>query len=96
MTLRNLREKAKDVILNVGDMVIDLATGQVGLLVRRDRRISIEEDDVYFWHVRWTSDKGDPTSTVNPIWMEEVGLKLSILAGMLEYHSSIQENFRKK
>ena len=89
MTLRNLRDHTKGVILNVGDMLIDLATGQVGLLVQCDRRISIEEDDVYFWHVKWTTDKThDHTSAINPIWMEEEGLKLSILVGVFEYHSA--------
>jgi len=89
MTFRKLREHTKHVILSVGDMLIDLATGQVGLLVQYDRRVSIEEDDVYFWHVKWTTDKTqDHTSAINPIWMEEEGLKLSILVGVFEYHSS--------
>ena len=94
MSLDDLRNQTQNVKLNLGDMLIDLMTGQIGLLVQSDHRISTTHDDIYFWYVKWTCDKNqDVTSVVNPIWMEEEGLKLSILVGMYDLHSTIEEKF---
>jgi hypothetical protein len=84
-----LREYTKDVKLNAGDMIIDSVTGQIGLLIAYDRRISITSDDVYFWSVKWSNDAHSENSIdiINLIWMEEEGLKLSILVGFYNLHS---------
>ena len=37
--------------LSVGDLLVDNVSGRVGVLVKRERRISIEDDDIYVWHV---------------------------------------------
>ena len=84
-----MRDYTKDVKLNAGDMIIDSVTGQIGLLLNHDRRISATSDDVYFWYVKWSSDmhSKDPVEVINPIWIEEEGLKLSILVGFYNLHS---------
>lgn len=88
MSKLNWREQADKVILNVGDIVIDIVNKQVGVLVARERRISIEEDDLYFWHVNWTSNDMDLTVAPNRIWMEENSLKLSIIVGFYDLYAS--------
>ena len=94
MSLDNLREKTTDVKLNAGDMLIDLMTGQIGLLVKCDVRISTTHDEVCFWYVKWTHDRDHSNAAVvNPLWMEDVGLKLSILVGMYDLHSVLEEKF---
>ena len=45
------RELADCVILSVGDIVIDIVNKQIGVLVNRERRISMEDDDIYFWYI---------------------------------------------
>jgi len=88
MSKLNWREQADKVILNTGDIVIDIVNKQVGVLVSRERRISIEEDDLYFWHVNWTSNDMDLTVAPNRIWMEENSLKLSIIVGFYDLYTS--------
>jgi len=85
----SLRSYTKDVTLSVGDMIVDTVSGQIGLLVDYDRRISATSDDLYFWHVKWShSATEDFTTVINPIWMEEEGLKLSILVGFYSLHAA--------
>jgi len=94
MPFEDIRVQTKRVKLNLGDMIIDLVTGQIGLLVQYDHRICATRDEIYFWYVKWTCDRNQPVaSVVNPIWMEEEGLKLSILVGIYDLHSTIEEKF---
>lgn len=74
--------------MNSGDIVIDIVNKQVGVLVSVERRITIEDDDIYFWYVKWTSNDLDVTVAPNPIWMEETSLKLSIIVGFYDLYSS--------
>ena len=85
----SLRDYTKDVSLNAGDMIIDSVSGQIGLLLEYDRRISMTSDDVYFWNVKWSNNDHTqkPAEVINPIWMEEEGLKLSILVGFYNLHT---------
>jgi len=86
---KSLRNYVKDVTLSIGDMIVDTVSGQIGLLVACDRRISMTDDDIYFWHVKWSDGPAvDVTQVINPIWMEEEGLKLSILVGFYNLHVS--------
>mgnify|MGYP003646266370 CR=1 FL=1 len=82
------RDQANSVILNSGDIVIDIVNKQVGVLVSVERRITMEDDDLYFWYVNWTSNDLDVTVAPNPIWMEEISLKLSIIVGFYDLYSS--------
>jgi hypothetical protein len=85
----SLRDYTKDVSLNAGDMIIDSVSGQIGLLLEYNRRISITSDDVYFWNVKWSNNDHTqkPEEVINPIWIEEEGLKLSILVGFYNLHT---------
>ena len=82
----NWTNKADCVILSIGDMIVDIATGQIGVLLSREDRVTFEDDDLYFWHVNWNNDIKDASSAPNPIWMEEQGLKVSIYVGFYDLY----------
>ena len=88
MAFKDWREQAKHVILSPGDMVIDIISNQYGLLIERERRISMTDDDVYFWKVTWSNNMAEfePTNAPSPIYIEEEGLKLSILIGFYDLY----------
>ena len=81
----NLRDESERIKLYPGDMIVDITCNNVGILVDRVRRISIQDDDVYFWTIHWSkeSERLSPMS----IQMEEEGLKFSIAIGTVEWHS---------
>ena len=81
--LERLRSHADNIILNVGDIIIDHVSDMRGILVNRIHHIDIEEDDVYLWEVKLFNR---PRKSHNPI-MEEDGLKFSIAIGTVEWHS---------
>lgn len=81
--LERLRTHADNIILNVGDIIIDYVSDMRGILVNRIHHIDIEEDDVYLWEVKLFNR---PQKSQNPI-MEEDGLKFSIALGTVEWHS---------
>ncbi len=84
----SLRDECELITLTPGDMVVDISCNNVGILIDRKRRISIQEDDVYFWTIHWTKESvGD---IINPmvIQMEEEGLKISIVVGLYELFAS--------
>jgi hypothetical protein len=91
-----LQDELDSVTLKPGDIIIDHLAGYVGILLRRERRIDMVLDDLYFWEIRWASSFR-PTSTkrnrkTKPLdiggYLEEDVLKLSILVGAIELHSS--------
>jgi len=88
MAFKDWREQAKHVILSPGDMVIDIISNQYGLLIERERRISMTDDDVYFWKVTWSNNMSELELTYasSPIYIEEEGLKLSILIGFYDLY----------
>ncbi len=51
--LKSLREQTSRVILNRGDIIIDLVTGFAGTLLTRERHIDPIDDDVFLWEVQW-------------------------------------------
>ena len=77
-----LRAKAEYVTLSVGDMVIDLMTLNVGILLRRASR----DNHGYVWEISWSSNNNEPYDVPNSRFMEEFGLKLSIVAGMYDLY----------
>jgi hypothetical protein len=83
----DLQSALKGVILKVGDLIVDEATGFVALLIERERRIDMIYDDMYFWHVKWIKNidryAEDPTNVPMSTIIEEEGMKLSIVVGML-------------
>ena len=77
--------------LSVGDLLIDNVSGRVGVLVKRERRISIEEDDIYVWMVFWSKETvgdlivyGTDMQESNLAALEEEGLKISIIIDYYE------------
>ena len=80
--------------LSAGDLLIDNVSGRVGVLVKRERRISIEDDDIYVWHVYWTKETvgdlivyGVDMQESNLAALEEEGLKISII---IDYYELIR------
>ena len=59
----------------------------------RKRHIDIEEDDVYFWEIKWFSipSHGHAPSPIR----EESELKLSIVAGTYILHSVNGKTFER-
>ena len=81
-------------LLSVGDLLVDNVSGRVGVLVKRERRISIEDDDIYVWHVYWSKETvgdlivyGVDMQESNLAALEEEGLKISII---IDYYELIK------
>jgi len=95
----DLQERLNSVILSVGDIIIDTFSGYSGMLVRRDHRIDMLNDDLYFWEVKWMTNI--ERSDLNPNrarillsnLLEEEGIKLSIVVGAMNWHSINGETF---
>ena len=84
--IEELRDEASHVILHVGDMIYDIRTKSRGFLRQRERKIDIIEDDIYVWSIFWFSQ--DEESEYNNLeFMEEEGLRLSIVIGTIELFS---------
>ena len=89
MGKKYLLELADQIILSVGDVIVDIETGQVGVLVNRHRHIVLDLDEVYVWDIYW----GNPdTAHAAPIYrnldfIEEDFLKFSVAAGMFDHYS---------
>lgn len=87
--IEELRDEASHVILHVGDMIYDIRTKSRGFLRERERKIDIIEDDIYVWSIFWFSQNNENIYN-NLEFMEEEGLKLSIVIGTIELHSIVQ------
>ena len=87
MTLETLRREAKYVNLHVGDIIIDLMTGNVGVLLRMERKMDVFDDDIYLWEISWANTPTAPYDIPSGKYMEESSLKLSIVAGLYDWHS---------
>jgi len=89
----DLQESLNSVILNVGDIIIDTFSGYTGMLVKREHRIDMMDDDLYFWEVKWMTnvERGDLKFNHTRIrlgnTLEEEGIKLSIVVGAMKWHS---------
>ena len=83
-----------NLLLSVGDLLIDNVSGRVGVLVKRERKISIEDDDIYVWMVYWSKETvgdlivyGTDLQESNLAALEEEGLKISII---IDYYELIK------
>jgi hypothetical protein len=63
-------------------------TGDVGVLLVKHRRIDMVKDDIYMWEVVWSSNADNPYDLPNARYMEEYGLRLSVVAGLYEWHTT--------
>lgn len=88
--MEDLRDALNGVILSVGDLIVDETTGFVAMLIKRERKIDMIYDDMYFWHVKWIKNiqryAEDPTNIPISDIIEEEGMKLSIVVGMLTHY----------
>jgi len=89
MSRKRLLYVAEQIILSVGDVILDLGANQVGVLIRRHKHIVLEYDEVYVWDIYW----GNPDVTgkhkfyMNLDYIEEDFLKFSIAAGIFDHYS---------
>jgi len=99
---KHFEDELEEIVIHAGDIIIDHITGYVGIILNRTRRIDIIDDDIYFWEIKWTSNfankKGRGSSkeflSISG-FLEEATLKLSILIGAVELHSTNDENNEK-
>lgn len=88
----DLKDKQENIVLNVGDMLIDNVSLSYGILLSRERRITIEDDDIYIWKIYWSTPNHNSDIVVNQeennnshvSYLEEVGLKISIIIDYFE------------
>ncbi len=85
--IEELREEASHVILHVGDMILDVRTKSKGFLRSRERRIDIIEDDIFVVTIFWFSQNKEYSNYNNLEFIEEEGLKVSIVIGTIELFS---------
>ena len=89
----DLQTSLDSVILSVGDIIIDIFSGYTGMLVKREHRIDMMEDDMYFWEIKWMTNVAREDLKPNQSRirlsdiLEEEGIKLSIVVGAMEWHS---------
>jgi hypothetical protein len=84
--INKLRDVANNVMLNVGDMVIDHISDFRGFLSKRIRHIDMIKDDVFLWEVKLFKTNENTNNQTTAI-LEEEGLKMSIAIGTVELHS---------
>lgn len=83
--MSDLQKRLKDVILCVGDIVVDCVNSDIGILTRRVRKFDYLLEELYVWEVRWINKAKENVPMVGAI--EEESLKLSIAVGTYEWHS---------
>ncbi len=89
MSYSALSDELEAIVLSVGDVIIESSTGNVGFLIKRERRIDMIQDDMYFWTVKW-SDEGlvpEFKSFSQFRILEEDYLKISIILGIIIWQS---------
>jgi len=86
--LEELRDHASHVTLHVGDMIYDIRTKSKGFLRKRERKIDIVEDDIFIWTIIWFSHLEREFNNLD--FIEEEGLKMSIVIGTIELYSITQ------
>ena len=84
-------QQAEHVKLSPGDMIIDIISNHYGVLVERERgerKTSYIHDDLYFWKINWSCnlEESNVLNAPSPTWVEEQGLKLSILIGFYDLY----------
>ena len=85
-----LQEMLERVIFYVGDIIIDMSTGNVGILLNRERHIDMIKDDMYFWNVKWTRE--DDIVNIPVPYIEEEHLKSLIFLKKMKWQSIKGDN----
>jgi|TARA_R100000008_G_scaffold78303_1_gene59229 hypothetical protein len=89
MTYHALDEELASIELSPGDVLIESSTGCVGFLLKRERRIDMVHDDMYFWEVRWADESLVPEFKTFSQFriLEEDYLKISIILDIIKWQS---------
>ena len=76
--------------LNIGDIIVDTDNGDIGILTKKNRHIDMVVDDIFIWNIKW-SGNGEKERLD---FIEEEGLKLSIVVGAYDWHSVTGETYQ--
>tara|TARA_A100001037_G_C14878605_1_gene512884 strand:+ start:124 stop:417 length:294 start_codon:yes stop_codon:yes gene_type:complete len=89
MSYRALDDELNSIVLSPGDVIIESSTGNVGFLVKRERRIDMVHDDMYFWDVKWSDESlvYEFKSFSQFRILEEEYLKISIILDIIKWQS---------
>ena len=86
--MRDLRDEANTFELNAGDMLIDDMLGTIGIVMchEDDEQIAGYYYKSKFWKVFWISVNEDCNGLRGPTYVEEYGLKMSIVIGIYKLY----------
>jgi|TARA_R100001163_G_scaffold65838_1_gene65553 hypothetical protein len=84
-----LKEYIDLINLNIGDIIVDTDSGDIGILTKKDRHIDMVVDDIFIWHIKWSGGDSERVDII-----EEEGLKLSIVIGTYDWHSVTGETYQ--
>ena len=87
---KSLKEHIDLINLNIGDIIVDTDNGDIGILTKKNRHIDMVVDDIFIWNIKWSSN-GEKERLD---FMEEEGLKLSIVVGAYDWHSVTGETYQ--
>ena len=84
---KSLKEHIDLINLNIGDIIVDTDNG---ILTKKNRHIDMVVDDIFIWNIKW-SGNGEKERLD---FIEEEGLKLSIVVGAYDWHSVTGETYQ--
>lgn len=86
---RALKEYVDLINLNIGDIIVDTDSGDIGILTKKNRHIDMVVDDIFTWNIKWSGGKLERVDV-----LEEEGIKLSIVIGTYDWHSVTGETYQ--
>ena len=86
---RALKEYVDLINLNIGDIIVDTDSGDIGILTKKNRHIDMVVDDIFTWNIKWSGGKLERVDV-----LEEEGIKLSIGIGTYDWHSVTGETYQ--
>ncbi len=98
MKTEDLRLSVDKIDLRAGDMLVDSIIGSIGILMSA----SDDHDNVgyyydsRFWKIFWVSPCESYYSQVGEVFVEEYGLKMSIVIGIYEHYQTSGLTQKKK
>ena len=96
--MSDIRDKVIDFELQVGDLLVDELIGTIGILMEpeEDPHIAGYYYKSKFWKVFWVSTNDEFHAFTGTTYVEEYGLKMSILIGIYIHHSINDDNKQEK
>ncbi len=98
MSADEMQNKALMLDLMPGDLLVDSIVGTIGILMHMevDREVGGYNYQSNFWKVYWISSYEGLYSYNGPTYVEEYGLKMSIVIGIYDYHPASGDNKQEK